>query len=35
MTIFLDQQEVIDLAEKLGIAIVALKPEEMTQRMAG
>jgi DUF1009 family protein len=35
MTIFLDQQEVIDLAEKLGIAIVALKPDEMTQRMAG
>jgi len=35
MTIFLDQQEVVDLAEKLGIAIVALKPEEMTLRMVG
>jgi DUF1009 family protein len=35
MTIFLDQQEVIDLADKLGIAIVSVKAEEMTLRMAG
>ena len=35
MTIFLDQQEVIDLADKLGIAIVSVKAEEMVLRMAG
>lgn len=35
MTIFLDQQEVIDLADKLGIAIVSVKAEEMALRMAG
>lgn len=35
MTIFLDQQEVIDLANKLGIAIVSVKAEEMALRMAG
>ncbi len=35
MTIFLDQQEVIELADKLGIAIVSVKAEEMVLRMAG
>lgn len=35
MTILLDQQEVIDLADKLGIAIVSVKAEEMALRMAG
>lgn len=35
MTIFLDQQEVIDLADNLGIAIVSVKAEEMALRMAG
>jgi DUF1009 family protein len=35
MTIFLDQQEVIDLADKLGIAIVSVKAEEMLLRAAG
>ncbi|MFM9960037.1 MAG: LpxI family protein [Planctomycetaceae bacterium] len=35
MTIFLDQQEVIDLADKLGIAIVSVKAEEMALRMVG
>lgn len=35
MTIFLDQQEVIDLADKLGIAVVAVKAEEMALRLVG
>ena len=35
LTIFLDQQEVIDLADNLGIAIVSVKAEEMALRMAG
>lgn len=35
MTIFLDQQEVIDLADKLGIAVVSVKAEEMALRIAG
>lgn len=35
MTIMLDQQEVIDLADKLGIAIVSVKAEEMALRIAG
>ena len=35
MTILLDQQEVIELANKLGIAIVSVKADEMTLRMAG
>ncbi len=37
MTIFLDQQEVIDLADNLGIAIVAVKAEELSLplRIAG
>ena len=35
MTIMLDQQEVIELAEKLGISIVSVKAEEMALRMAG
>ncbi len=35
MTIMLDQQEVIDVADNLGLAIVSLKAEEMALRMAG
>ena len=35
MTILLDQQEVVDLANKLGIAIVSVKADEMMLRMAG
>ncbi len=35
MTIMLDQQEVIDLADKLGIAIVSVKSEEMALKLAG
>ena len=35
LTIFLDQQEVLDLADKLGIAIVSVKAEEMALRIAG
>jgi UDP-2,3-diacylglucosamine hydrolase len=34
MTIFLDQQEVIELADRLGIAIVALKSEEVKLQLA-
>ncbi len=34
LTIFLDQQEVLDLADKLGIAIVSVKAEEMALRIA-
>lgn len=34
MTILLDQQEVIDLADKLGIAIVAINAEELQLRVA-
>ena len=33
-TIFLDQQEVIDLADRLGIAIVAINAEELEMRAA-
>jgi len=35
MTILLDQQEVFDLADKLGIAIVSVKADEMALRIAG
>ncbi|HLQ46662.1 MAG TPA: UDP-2,3-diacylglucosamine diphosphatase LpxI [Planctomycetaceae bacterium] len=35
MTILLDQQEVIDLADTLGIAIVSVKTDEMALRLAG
>jgi len=34
MTILLDEQEVLDLADKLGIAIVSLKHEEIRLRLA-
>jgi UDP-2,3-diacylglucosamine hydrolase len=34
MTIMLDQQEVIDLADRLGIAIVSLKADEVKLQMA-
>ena len=34
MTIMLDQQEVVDLADKLGIAIVSLKAEELHMKIA-
>jgi DUF1009 family protein len=33
-TILLDQEEVLSLADKLGIAIVALKSEELQMRLA-
>ncbi len=33
-TILLDQQEVVDLADRLGIAIVAVNAEELTERLA-
>lgn len=35
MTILLDQQQVFDLADKLGIAIVSVKADEMALRIAG
>lgn len=34
-TIFLDQEDVIELADRLGIAIVAINAEELELRMAG
>ena len=33
-TIFLDQKEVIDLADRLGIAIVAINADELEMRAA-
>ena len=35
MTILLDEEEVIELADKLGICIVSLKSEEVRLRVAG
>ncbi|MCX7421527.1 MAG: UDP-2,3-diacylglucosamine diphosphatase LpxI [Planctomycetia bacterium] len=35
MTILLDQQEVFELADKLGIAIISVKADEMALRIAG
>ena len=35
MTIILDEAEVVRLANKLGIAIVSLKAEELRLRVAG
>lgn len=35
MTIMLDQQDVVDLADKLGIAIVSINAEELQLRLAG
>jgi hypothetical protein len=34
MTIMLDQPEVIELADRMGIAIVALKAEEVKLQLA-
>ena len=35
MTILLDKPEVVELADKLGIAIVSVKDEELALRLAG